>query len=594
MTSRWKILTSGLKRISLRRGSAISAAALALLTLFSAYSKAVNQFNFFIYPDSYYYLLVARNLLLNHHPTGTLGTGGMPFPPPSYAAMKTTFPVVAACVMALGIGAETAGHLVSAVAAVLAVPLAYVAVLRLVRSRPAALTAALLVATSYGLTYWAGFIMSDSLSVALGFAVIIAFARERVDELTNPGDILVGVIIALWLLSRSTYVVAIPFLLWLGFSRFGWTWRRTATAAASCLTVTAAVAAAWFPPASFGSRLVLNLLPVLGAAAVVTALTFCVMHGRKRTSGTTGGGRRMALLTYYTIAAAIPAAFLLEWAIARVTGTGPFLALERFGLRDAAILIAIVPGAMALSRTRDRDVGLALLSAALLMLGVYYWVEPRDSRYLVHLLPFLVPVAASSVALLRPASRRAGARDSHTRHRWPLQGATIACFVAIAVAIGAQAVTGLSHASASFLATDYPREVAAGLRPIATNRETLVCALPWPLYFRLGVPTWGADAVLQPEFVRYVPPDTPLLVVCDASMHYHYPKIEAAVTAAKSKEVLAFDVPSQYLYGYSAIDYRRPIRVYRMTAGELRSRALDLSPAPPSSEEGVDPPFPVR
>ena len=33
------------------------------------------------------------------------------------------------------------------------------------------------------------------------------------------------------------------------------------------------------------------------------------------------------------------------------------------------------------------------------MLGVYYWVEPRESRYLIHLLPFMIPVAAATVML---------------------------------------------------------------------------------------------------------------------------------------------------------------------------------------------------
>ncbi len=152
------------------RANALYIAGVAVLTVLSAFSKVVNQFKFFIYPDSYYYLLIARNLLTNGHPTGTLGPGGMPFPPPGYAAMKATFPMLAAAVMAFGLPAEQTGHLVSGAAAVLAVPMAFFATWRLLRSKPAALAAAALVAVSYGVTYWAGFVMSDSVSVLLGFA----------------------------------------------------------------------------------------------------------------------------------------------------------------------------------------------------------------------------------------------------------------------------------------------------------------------------------------------------------------------------------------------------------------------------------------
>jgi hypothetical protein len=595
MTNRSTTIIARLKRISSERGRAVSVAALAALTLFSAYCKAVNQFNFFIYPDSYYYLLVARNLLLSHHPTGTLGPGGMPFPPPGYAAMKTTFPLITAIVMSFGTGVETAGHLVSAVSAVLAVPLAYLAVWRLMRSRPIALAGAVLVATSYGLTYWAGFVMSDSLSVALGFAVIAALARERSDELTNPGDILVGVLVAFWLLSRSTYLVAIPFLLWLGFRMFGWTWKRTATAAAACLTVVAGIAAAWFPPSTFSSRLVLNLLPVLAAAAAATAVGFLVVRRRRPAPGGADERSPTARSAYWLLAGAIPAAFLLQWAIAQATGSSPFLALHRFGIRDAAALIAILPGAAALRLLHRREVGFALLSAALVMLGVYYWVEPRDSRYLVHLLPFLVPVAACSVALLSSNVLLPSPSTGHARRQTLLRRGTVACLVAIVAAVGAHASAGVSRASAAFLDTDYPREVAAGLRPIASGKEILVCALPWPLHFRLGVPAWSAPAAAQPEFPRYVPSDTPVLVLCDAAMHYHYPQLDAAVTRAMAgHEVLTFEVPSRYLYGYVAVDYSEPVRVYRMTAGQLRSLALDSSLEAGDSQEGVDAPFPVR
>ena len=62
------------------------------------------------------------------------------------------------------------------------------------------------------------------------------------------------------------------------------------------------------------------------------------------------------------------------------------------------------------------------------------------------------------------------------------------------------------------------------------------------------------------EFTRLVPSDAGVVLVCDASLRFHYPNLVAAVTRAKNgKAVLTFWIPSKYLYGYSAVDDREPV-----------------------------------
>jgi hypothetical protein len=560
------------------------------LTGLSAFSKVANQFKFFIYPDSYYYLLIARNLLTNRHPTGTLGVGGMPFPPPGYAAMKATFPMLVAAVMALGLPAEKTGHLVAGTAAVLAVPVAFAATWRLLRSKPAALAAAALVAVSYGLTYWAGFVMSDSVSVLLGFALLAVLAKQRPDELSNPGDIGVGVLAAFLLLSRPTYFVALPLLAWMGFSAFGWTWKRLATAGVACVLPVAVISAFWFPPPSFSSKILLNLLPVIAAAGAIALVAVLIVRRRTERGSASPAGDRSRRVAYYLLAAAPLAAYAMQRAFVLAGATSPFVALDRFVPRDYATVIFVLLGAVALDVAKRRDIGAALLGAAVIMLGVYFWVEPRESRYLIHLLPFLIPIAAATTmlpALVAPADKRSKPRAAH-RPAWMM----IAAWTAVGALFAAMALQGwrgMSHAEASFLATDYPREVAAGIQPAIKDGEFLVTALPWAYHFRVGVPAWGASSAPIEQFTSYVPADTNVLFLADASMRLHYPELASAVaTRFAGVEIRSFSVPSEYLYGYASTVDPEPVRLYRLTAAELRSLVSSDTRMP--TESGSPPP----
>lgn len=564
------------------------AAALAALTGFSAWSAWVHRFAFFINPDSYYYLLVARNLVTNHTPIGTLGPAGMPFPPQGYAAMKATYPMIVAIPIALGIDAEAAGHLVAGLAAVACVPLAFLATWRLLADKRAAVAAAALVATSWGLAYWAGFVMSDSVSVALAFALIAAIALPRRDDLLNAGDLGVGLLAALLVLSRPTYAVALPMLFWLGFARFGWTRARLATALVSMALPVAVISAAWFPPVGFGASVLLRLAPLLLGAAALAAAAMWLLAAPPRDAAAENGGavsaRARARDTLcWASAAAIPLAVAVGIAL-QTLGLGPAPSgLGNFGARDLGVVLLVLPGAWALRRTAGgRDTGGALLVATATMLGVYLWADARESRYLIHLLPLLVPVAAATATL---PWRVDTARSARTI-------ASSAAVVLLGVALAWQGARVVRGASAGFLGTDYPTEVAARMGSIAEPGELLVSALPWPYHFRTGLASWNAEPSTIETFTRYLPSDATLLVIADAALRYHDEPFSLALRTLPPHRLAAqFNVPLQYRYGYVGTSFDEPVRVYRLTAAELRELSASVAT---STAPTPDAPLPVR
>ena len=552
-----------------------AAFAVVVLTVVSLWGKLVKQFGFFIYRDSYYYLLIAENLRNHPHPPGRLGVGGMPFPPPGYAAMKLTYPLLVTLPLLFGVGSETAGHIVTATAAVLAVPAAYWAVRRWLDSRAVGMAAAALVATSYGITCWAGFVMSDSLSVLLGFVVLGLVAKTLPDKLGNIGDVALGVAMFGLLLSRPTYVVALPLLAYVAVKRWELTIKRAATSV-GVAALALAVWPTWFPPVAFTGKVLLRLLPVLGAAALASAFALWLVHrvGREH--------RISRSATPWILAAAV-SLLLILWAVQMIQspagGAGVFPALARFERRDFATPLLVLPGALVLLyRGKGLEVG-ALAAASAALLGVYYWTDPEESRYLIHVLPFLVPIAAGAILCLNRAVVQKRWRKKSARST-SIGGQRILSFLivsALVVGCSLQANRSLRPAEASFLATAYPRDVSVGAESSVQGSQALITALPWPYYFHLRMPTWAAGVVQDPKFLEYVPRNAKLAVLEDASLRFHYRDLASALSRSTAAHMVgSFDVPTRYQYAYSSVVDEAPVRVWSISAGDLKTIADGL------------------
>lgn len=584
------------------RSRVLGLVALLALSAVAAAGKLVNTFGFFIYPDSYYYLLVAENLANRGRILGSLGPGGMPFPPAGYAAAKVTYPLVVALLIKLGLATEAAGHWASIAAAVAAVPLAYIATRRLFGSTAAGLCAAAIMATSFGLTYWTGFVMSDSLSVALALGVLLLAAKRRDDEFTNAGDMATGAAVAFLLLSRPTYAAILPPLIWLCATEFDWTLRRLVTATVSGMFVVSFVAWAWFPPIGVTGSILLKVLPVLlGALLLGSAVVMAPGQLRRRTRKDEGshdstvplqdqapGGVSPRAVSVWGVgvrmaAAVFPFLWVLDWALHAAGYPYLYGGFARFGFRDPAALFALLPGAWYLSTRRQRPVAGALLAGALSLLAIYYWAEPRESRYLIHLLPLLVPVSAA--AMLPVIETFVPRVRGHVR-REPLRQLPAAALAVVLVAsIGWQTARSLRGSTNSFLKTSYPREVASAIGDsLATSdrgrsRTFLISALPWPYYYHLRLPAWGIGVLKPSALSNMIPPNSEVVLLSDASLRFHFRKLADRIDALFARnKVFEGNVDSLYQYGYAVVPDRTEVRAYRLTCAKLATALFEAAP----------------
>ena len=107
------------------------------------------------------------------------------------------------------------------------------------------------------------------------------------------------------------------------------------------------------------------------------------------------------------------------------------------------------------------------------------------------------------------------------------------------------------------------------------------------------MPAWGANSEPIEQFTSYVPADTKVLFLADASMRLHYPELSAAVEEAVRRHQGAearSAVPSEYLVRLRSAPWtpspfgciRCPLQsCARLSAGDTKAPSTSRSGAPP-------------
>ena len=347
------------------RLATLAAATLAIGGLVAL--RAAGLHSGLLYPDGYQYLLMAQGLVEHLDPVTALGAGGDVLGPNADAAAKPFFPLLVAALTVLGLSPLAAAQAIT-VAAGAAIPVltALVAV-RLGATRPVALVAAALSATSTVAGDWWGFAGPDPLAPALALTAALAFLSRH--------PLAGGVLAGLCLTTRPSYA-----LVALAAALAGLVAARTRPDAlraiiAGCATITVVLAVVR-PPITAPDAL------TVGAAAVLVSVAAAVVL----LAG------RMGRVVAFAVAAAVvvPLAALdggawssvarRDWALLGLAGAGLVLGLRAEATRSIML----------------RIIGLSL------PLAVVYWAKnPGLERYLAQLVPELALVAALGIGTLR-------------------------------------------------------------------------------------------------------------------------------------------------------------------------------------------------
>jgi hypothetical protein len=267
-----------------------------------------------------------------------MGQGGLRYPD-FFGWTRPVYPLLIALGTLLLKNSTLAAQGISFLAGVTVIPLAYLLIYEIYKSKEIALLGAGIAALSYSAAVWGGFILSDT----TGLVFLLLFLWQFFKNLDRPhsflqlSDITTGILFALAVGARYEYaVLALP-LLYLMFTSTK-PLERIATYILSACT------------------------------------TFAVFY--------------MALAPFFISSSATQSQFgslVDSFGSVRVAG------LYGFVQHDFILCALFIFGCYHLLREHHKQRELIFSIASLLLLGVaYYQINPEMQRYFVHLLPFLI------------------------------------------------------------------------------------------------------------------------------------------------------------------------------------------------------------
>lgn len=534
------------------------------------WARLIHIYNFFVYPDSYYYLLLADNLRNSGRLYGRLGPSGMRFPPIGAAIFKPVYPALVALVDFALNNPGRSGHVVGIGASAGSIFLVYLLGTRLFGSRLTGLISALLLAVSFNHIFFSGFIMGDTVSLFLLLAVLLLALRQDQTAYGNSLDFAAGASFALLFLSRATYVVIMPGLLWLMALEYGWQKERWLTALSSGCAVLALTTVLILPPLGQLAPVVKEAAPiVLSALALVALSGLGFLAARRRGLNLEANpGKRLADIAFFLLLAAPILAQAANFIMAAGAGKVFYPGLQRFVANDPLISALGIAGLLWLYRSPGRRLSVFFALSTFLLLVVYYQVAGWEGRYLIQALPFLIIPGAWAVMIVSAAlfdHLNVGAGLART-------GAVFA-LAALLLVFGLTLKRALTPASGVLLKPSYEAQVSRLARPALArySKDTvLIAALPWGYYYHLRFSTWGLDARQPGKVLRFLPKQGSFLVVMDAPLRLQFPAVAKRLAALKNAgQATSFQIAQGYSSGQLSIAGKHEVIIYELGYEQL-------------------------
>lgn len=179
--------------------------------------RAISSFDF--YPDSYKFMLMAREFARSGSPNGQLGPEGDLFIPNRGPVYKWGYPMMMSLPAALGADPRWTGHALATLAGFLCPFAAFAFLFGLCRRIEPALAAFALTVFSYEINAWSGYVLSDIPALATGMFGLAALANAKRELHRILAGLLVG-----WacVIRTELLLLALPCVLLMLNQKQGW------------------------------------------------------------------------------------------------------------------------------------------------------------------------------------------------------------------------------------------------------------------------------------------------------------------------------------------------------------------------------------
>ncbi len=492
---------------------------LGIITLIGIFLRfnALSTYKF--YPDSYVSLIVALNISTYHSVLGILGPHGMIYPD-FFSWTRPLYPLLIDLFTLFTHNLDRAGHIVSFLSGVVAIPLCYLFISTALRSKRAGLFGAFMLALSYNHDVWGGFILSDTTGVMMLFLFLwLLFRRlEKEEGITdsnqwaNLDDLILSAVFAFTILTRYEYAVLVVPVVFLVYFKISHKKEFFINIAAS--------------------------MSLVFALAYSTISPFVVNGSTENPIGSFASLNRFKHID--------------------------ISAIKGFVLSDPLIAVLFMIGVYLFIRAfREKKYLLGFVGLSLLLLEfMYYQTNPGIQRYVIHLLPFLLLTASYAVHELSQMSR------AFVRYGF------IALFTLGCLWQGYFTYQGLHNRdNGVWFISGYEDATAQAVLPYVRSDDILITSFPEPYYLTTGISTQSVSDIAPFVYIPESEDTKDVLIVEDAGMHTVFPRFSSLIHLQLLKyKFKELPISSAiFRYGDDITSTNDPIILYRMTLAELKS-----------------------
>ena len=541
--------------------------------------RIINLSKFNIYPDSYVFLLMTKNIV-ELSPVGSLGPNGM-FNELQFGWItRLAYPLLIIPLNAISHNLEFSARTVSIVLAVLSIPLIFLLVTKLFDSRRMGIVASFLLAISFTHVAWSGFVMAETTAIffILLSLVFTVYGIKRASfDFGNFYDVLAGIFAALAIITRPEYfflVLPILFLLTVDSKHY---WGRVLTFLSSLFSLLTIISVA-----TYFMREQLSALPkvipsysALIIASTVLLLLITVLTRKKI------GGRQKTLSVLKTIAAFFTLSLFVYVYLQLIFGEKIFpywsktlTATRIFAQYDFLIVILGALGIVYLLFDKKYShIGFFALLYIMPLAVLYNQVNPLSYRYSVHHLPVLIIAGSFLIINLADLIKRK-LQNASPKISSPIVSFVIllAVFVSLfQIKISADSMTGWIPE------ISYEKKAAMKVAKIMEDKNipkdtVLITFFVEPYYIYTNKST-GSVYLEYPYIpLKDFPSSKPILIVVDEALRDQRPSFAKFVKRNLSSfEVDRFWVGTPYALETYQKEEKEPVILYYLSGKKFTS-----------------------
>jgi hypothetical protein len=479
---------------------------------------ALSQYKF--YPDSYQPLVVAENIRTQGSVVGEMGQEGLVYPD-FFEWTRPLYPLLIVLGTVVLKNNFLVAHILSFFAGVLAIPLSYLFLSAVFKSKEIALIGSALTALSYSAAIWGGFILTDTTALALMLLFLWMLIKNSDAErgFLSLADVSTGCVFALVVATRYELFILVLPLIYLLYTAVTNPFSRLATIGLS--------------------------------AGAIWSILYIVLS------------------PFYISGTATQSQFgSLVDSFGAINTTG----LSAFVLSDFLLVSCFLVGSYQMLTQGYRIKILVFAASAIVLLGLaYYQINPAIQRYFIHLIPFL----------LVPASYGAFSIIKRVRNLSLLPKiASVGVGFALVVVQADISFAGLHNKdNGLWFEPGYEAQAALITRDLVPNDAMLVVSQPEPYFLIHHLPTQSIVDTPPYLYLRNTLPTKKIVVIDDEGMRYLFPKFHTFLTDHLARyKMHELSLAAPFRYAGSISDPTEGISVYQLSLQELTGAIAQQQP----------------